>query len=127
MKNLQTYFFLLEAEQMPEDADDDWFLPQPEPNIRTTETLQIFETHVKGLIDDLQHLTTEEDFQTAFYNRAKLAFGEDKASIRTFFQLLYLLIFQRPQGPRWGQFVTLIGKDEFCARLSQRINSPLSW
>lgn len=122
---LRAYFYLLEAEQMPEDAPDEWFLPQPSSETRTPEQIDSFVLQTQGLMKDLQHLNTEEEYQIAFYNRAKMAFGEDRASIKIFFQMLYLLLFQRNHGPRWGQFVQMIGRERFIQTLQERLSNPL--
>lgn len=125
INQFQAYFYLLEAEQMPVDAPDEWFEPRHENVSRSQEQVATFITHAYKLIDDLALLETEEEYQVAFYDRAKKAFGEDKASIKTFFEMLYLLIFHRAHGPRWGQFVALIGRDDFRTRLQQRLENPL--
>lgn len=123
---LRAYFYLLEGEPMPENAPDEWFLPRETSEARTPEQIEAFATQAQGLIEDLRILTTEDDYQTAFYNRAKMAFGEDRASIKIFFQMLYLLLFQRNHGPRWGQFVQMIGRDRFIENLQERLSNPLN-
>jgi len=65
-----------------------------------------------------------EAIQALFYTHAKQAFGEEKESIRRFFALLYLLLFGRDHGPRWGQFVAIAGVPFFCERVSAMLADP---
>ena len=123
MSALQAFFYLRDAEQMPENAPDSWFL-QPDPVQGLTERVDTFETHARLLIEDLSDLEGEEAFQFAFYERAKAAFGTDGASIREFFRMLYLVVLDQPSGPRWGQFVALTGREEFIERLRSRLDNP---
>lgn len=122
---LRTYFYLLEGEQQPPNAPNDWFLGV-DNSFRTLEEIETFENHATLLLSDIAQLETEEEFQAAFYSRAKLAFGDDNSSIRKFFVLLYLLMFGRDSGPRWGQFVKLTGREEFISKLKIRLESPMS-
>ncbi len=125
LNEMRAYFFLLEGEQMPEDAPDEWFL-QPDPAPRTEEQVQIFVDTSRHLADALADVELDElAIQTIFYDHAKLAFGEEKSSIREYFKMLYLLIFHRDSGPRWGQFVMMLGRDEFIERLERRLDAPM--
>lgn len=122
---LRAYFYLLEGETPPDNAPDTWFLPRVDPAIRSMTDIQTFEAETRQLVRDLDTVETEQDIQAAFYTRAKAAFGTEKAAIRDYFRLLYLLIFRRPHGARWGQFVILTGKTTFQDLLLERLENPL--
>lgn len=124
MSALEAFFYLQDAEVMPKNAPDEWFL-QPDPVQGLRERVSTFETQARGLMEDISSLEGEEAFQFAFYERAKAAFGTDGASIREFFRMLYLVVLGQPNGPRWGQFVALTGRDEFVALLRTRLDNPL--
>jgi lysyl-tRNA synthetase class I len=126
IQNLRAFYYLLEAEQMPENAPDEWFLPKEE-SVRSEEQVQSFVTQTLNLLENLTTLETEEDIQSLFYSTAKAAFGEEKSSIRDYFKMLYLLILQKENGPRWGQFVLMFGRDEFIERLTSRLYAPMSF
>lgn len=124
MNALTAFFYLHDAEQPPENAPDEWFLAAPAlPG--SLSRVDVFARHARALADDLGSLEGEAEFQSAFYERAKAAFGTDGASIREFFRMLYLLIFRQQSGPRWGQFVAITGRDDFIALLRSRLESPL--
>ena len=125
-RELRTFLYLIEGEQQPFEAPDEWFLGV-DNSFRSEEELETFQEHAWLLIDDLNGLEDEDEIQAAFYSRAKLAFGEDKSSIRRFFALLYLLIFHTDSGPRWGQFVVLSGREFFIQRLTDRLSNPLAY
>ena len=65
----------------------------------------------------------EEDCMTLFYDSAKATFDQDKSQIRTWFGWLYLVVFQRHEGPRWGEFVQAYGVDEFVALVRNRFDN----
>lgn len=85
---------------------------------------------LRGLGDLLTNLVslpdpTKEDIQFEFYEAAKRTFGDNKGSIREFFQLIYQLILMSPSGPRLGEFVEILGVDRFIAVLEARFIKPL--
>ena len=123
---LRAYFYTLEGEMPPPDAPDEWFLPRADPTIRTEAAVAAFHRETRRLLTELGSSLTEDEIQALFYERAKAAFGTDKAAIRDYFRMLYLLIFQRPSGPRWGQFVILIGRQAFIDRLKNRLADPVA-
>ena len=122
--SIHAFFYLHDAEPMPENAPDEWFL-RPDPTSGLPERVDAFVRQVDVLLNELSTLNTEEEFQFAFYENAKLAFGEDRGAIREFFRMLYLVIFQRDNGPRWGQFVVAVGRDEFIAMLRRNMANPI--
>lgn len=126
MSTLHAFFYLHDAERMPPDAPDSWFL-EPEDTAALVARVDRFEEHARALITDLSTLEGEEAFQFAFYERAKAAFGTEGAQIREFFRMLYLVVLGQPSGPRWGQFVTLTGRETFIEMLRCRLDAPLAF
>lgn len=124
MSALHAFFYLRDAEQMPADAPDEWFL-MTQDDAGLTDRVNTFETHARALITDISALDGEEAFQYAFYERAKAAFGTDGKAIREFFRMLYLVVFGQESGPRWGQFVALFGREAFLVRLQRNLDNPL--
>jgi lysyl-tRNA synthetase class I len=59
-------------------------------------------------------------YMTLFYDAAKDVFDHDKTQLRTYFAWLYFVIFQRKEGPRWGEFVQVYGAANFTAFVRQR-------
>lgn len=118
------YLYLHLAEQMPSDADDDWFL-SPEPNPVRMVDVQSFLAATTSLRNQLLNLEVddEDSYQTLFYDAAKATFGGDKGMIRTYFMWLYLILFQSENGPRWGVFVRCVGRDRFVQMMDERFNS----
>lgn len=133
VRELQTHLYLLEAQKPPVDAPDEWYDPSSPSYVRDTprdaETLLAFLRASDGLYEDVGNLSTSatpEEIQALFYHYAKITFGEEKNDIREFFKLLYLVIFQRDSGPRWGEFINIIGKDKFLEIYRERFSNVLS-
>jgi len=124
MNSLNAFFYLHEAELPPPDAPDAWFMGKDDIS-GLTERVALFREHALLLADELTSVSTEEEFQFLFYERAKSAFGTDGGSIREFFRMLYLVVLGQPSGPRWGQFVVMMGRDAFISLLRRNLSSPL--
>jgi len=111
---------------MPEDAPDEWFAPKHDPKVdEIGENASAFLESARKIRDRISKLppeTDEKDIQTVFYDEAKAAMGTDKASIRKFFSYLYALMFKKESGPRWGQFVAIVGTEEFVKMMEERID-----
>jgi lysyl-tRNA synthetase class I len=77
-------------------------------------------------LEDLE-LDPNEDaasqYMRLFYEAAKRTFNYDKSQIRTYFRWLYLVVFQKPDGPRWGEFVEIYGVDEFINKVEDRFSN----
>lgn len=137
---LAAYLYHHQAEPMPEpiyDADgnidiaaDDAALEawsQGSDNLEyNLDRLGRFIQRTEQLLDELVdlELTDEEpvskQYMTLFYDAAKDVFDHDKTQLRTYFAWLYLVLFQRPEGPRWGEFVEVYGADEFVNMARER-------
>ena len=93
--------------------------------------LSLFIVRTEGLLINLQQLELDPaqpvspQYMAVFYDAAKSVFDNDAAQLRTYFSWLYLVLFQRDEGPRWGDFVEILGVDEFVsltrARFAQLI------
>lgn len=75
------------------------------------------------LIVDLRNENDHSQYMTHFYNAAKRTFDGDKTRIRTWFTWLYLIVLQRPEGPRWGDFVQICGVENFIDILYDRFDN----
>jgi len=141
VNHFAAYFYLhmepLSPPPPPEDvpaeewkAYDDVFMAfqNTSQNIDVDARLKHVRTFLEGLaflVQDLGVLCgtdhwTEENIQGLFYASAKSTFGDEKSSIREFFKLLYLVVFQTESGPRWGQFLMIVGYDRFVEIIKER-------
>lgn len=90
--------------------------------------VQRFITETEALLENLVTLEIDPaepvgpQYMTLFYNAAKETFDHDKSLIRTYFAWLYLVVFQRNEGPRWGDFVEIYGVENFIAHVEQRFS-----
>lgn len=64
-------------------------------------------------------------YMSLFYEAAKAVFDQDKSQLRTYFLWLYLVVFQRSEGSRWGEFVEVYGVGEFTQMVRDRFASLL--
>jgi lysyl-tRNA synthetase class I len=85
----------------------------------------VFVASTHNLIEGLrlEYYTAEPDYMKVFYDVAKETFGEDKRSIFLYFKMLYLVVFEKPTGPRWGDFVKIYGLHNFIEKLTDRLNN----
>lgn len=128
---LAAYLYLRMGEQMPEDAPNEWFL-QPDPmaellNLRSGRLYQ-FIYHTENLLIQLEQLELDPDeppatqYMSLVYEAAKATFDQDKTQLRTYFAWLYMVVFQRDEGPRWGDFIDVLGVEEFVALVRRRFS-----
>ena len=88
--------------------------------------LSRFIVRTDTLLQELETLELDPDepvapqYMTLFYDAAKDVFDHDKTQLRTYFAWLYFVIFQRKEGPRWGEFVQVYGAANFTAFVRQR-------
>jgi lysyl-tRNA synthetase class I len=59
-------------------------------------------------------------YMSIVYEAGKETFDHDKTQLRTYFAWLYLVVFQRPDGPRWGDFIDIYGVDNFVKLVRER-------
>lgn len=126
---LAAYLYLHMGEQMPEDAPDEWFLqadPVAELLDMRSPRLQMFLDNTEALLEGLLALEldpnepTAPQYMTLVYDAAKETFDQDKTQLRTYFAWLYLVLFQRDEGPRWGDFIDVYGVETFVELVRRR-------
>ena len=66
---------------------------------------------------------SDEAIMIPFYDAAKMAYGEEKTSIRKFFRYMYILLFHAESGPRWSQFIRATGTDYFLKLVRDKVES----
>jgi hypothetical protein len=139
---LSAYLYLRTGDPIPEPVLDD----TGEPNIEAdnaamlawsectnvvavdTSRLALFIARTDTLLSDLQTLELEDgpaapQYMTLFYNAAKDTFDHDKTLLRTYFAWLYMVLFGRPEGPRWGEFVEVYGVESFVTLVQTRFSN----
>lgn len=140
-ETLAAYLYLHLSEPMPEpiyrldgeidvESDnqllEDWSFASSELSL-DMDRLERFITQTERLLSGLVMLQVEDDpsseYMTLFYDAAKEVFDHDKTKIRTYFLWLYLVLFQRPDGPRWGEFVQIYGVEDFVTFACQRFEN----
>ena len=62
-----------------------------------------------------------EAITSVVYEVGKNFYGEEKNSLREFFQMVYEVVMGQSNGPRLPMFVMLLGVDKFLAILKDRI------
>jgi len=84
------------------------------------------------MLIDLEQLELDPDqptgpqYMTLVYNAAKAVFDNDKSQLRTYFRWLYLVVLGAEDGPRWGEFITVYGVDNFVALVERRFRNLLN-
>jgi len=122
---LAAYLYLHLGEQMPEDAPDEWFL-EPDPFAVDMDRLERFILRIDQMLNELQELELDPEqdaapqYMTLVYDAGKDVFDQDKSQLRTFFRWFYLVVYQREEGPRWGDFIEIYGVDNFDAHVRER-------
>jgi len=72
---------------------------------------------VKSLIEALKSAETEEAYQSAVFDVART----HNVKPRNLFQILYTILLGRSQGPRFGPYVSAIGKDSVILELGKAL------
>lgn len=114
-----------------------WFEHIDDPNISITpEQIQNQYEEARTLLvaaPDLanrlrnSNSTTEEEIMSIFYDVGKEYFGSEKKELFRFFTLLYITLWGHKNGPRFGVFAKLFGKDEFADMIDEKINEAVNW
>ena len=63
--------------------------------------------------------------QSIFYDVAKYFYGESRDEIREFFTHVYIFVMHSRNGPRLGEFVSIMGINEFIYFANERVNNPI--
>jgi lysyl-tRNA synthetase class 1 len=74
---------------------------------------------LQEIINDLKIASSEEEYQSTVFNVSKAL--DIKA--RNLFSLLYSILLGRPQGPRFGPYVSLVGKENVIKELEAAIQN----
>ena len=80
-------------------------------------------TELRLLLTNMDESVT--DVQTIFYDVGKKHYGTDKAILREWFRHMYLIMFQKNDGARWGKFVDIVGMDTFLEMLEKYSDDPM--
>jgi len=72
---------------------------------------------IKDLIEALKSAETEEAYQSAVFDVART----HNVKPRNLFQILYTILLGRSQGPRFGPYVSAIGKDSVILELGKAL------
>jgi len=125
------FLYLYQAESFSDDTPDEWFEPICDPTyaliVSNEVYLDRFIERTQTLMLELTNLELNDDessaqqYMTLFYNAAKDVFDGDKSRIRQYFEWLYFLVFERFEGPRWGDFVDIYGVEAFVNRVYERM------
>lgn len=120
------------AEQMPEDAEDEWFL-QSESTYDLLSTqfsrLERFIQRTEELVLELETLVLDPNepaspqYMTLFYDAAKDTFDHDKTQLRTYFMWLYYVLYNQSSGSRWGEMVDIMGVAPFNDMVRDRFQN----
>ena len=141
---LQTALYLRSADVMPEpvmvevdgelvidvEADnaalEEWSSLSESSESPCSARLERFLVETEALISRLEELELDSEeaasaqYMTEFYDAAKLTFDQDRTQVRTYFRWLYIVLFYREDGPRWGEFVEALGVDSFVELVRRR-------
>jgi lysyl-tRNA synthetase class I len=145
VNTLAAFLYLRQEEPMPEPilledgevdiaADDiqlqEWST-RPVTQEYDMDRLERFIARTEQLLSELETVELDPNelsppqYMTLFYDAAKDVFDHDKQLIRTYFSWLYLVLFQRNEGPRWGEFVAVYGVEEFNEMTRERFSNLL--
>lgn len=124
-RSVAAEFYTRWAEPQPENAPDEWFLAGPTDAVVSVDSVSAALTGLGEVIDGLTPHMDEEAIQSLFYEAAKDNAGDERGAMRDFFRYLYQFVLQSPSGPRWGQFVTIIGVDGFIDLVQRRAGEHL--
>ena len=90
-----------------EDIEEDEFEP-----------LQISDEQkeaIKTIINELENSSNEDEYQASIFNASK----KHGLKPRDIFPVVYQILLERPQGPRFGPYVGLVGKESVIKELKK--------
>lgn len=144
VQTLAAFLYLRMGEQMPEpildaegnldvEADDLAIEAWSFANDNACELLETQRDRLERfiictgeLLDELVALELDStepaapQYMTLFYNAAKDTFDHDKQQLRTYFMWLYYVLYERPDGSRWGDMVEIYGVENFVQMVRER-------
>ncbi len=140
-RTLAAYLYLHQGQAMPapvlndegeldiaaDDAAITAWSQSRDPFVADLPRLESFLVNTEVLLQHLQMVELDPSqpaspqYMSLFYDAAKETFDHDATRLRTYFSWLYLVLFQRDEGPRWGDFVEIYGVDEFVSLTRARL------
>jgi lysyl-tRNA synthetase class 1 len=73
---------------------------------------------VKAVAAELEKASNEEEYQAAVFTVSK----STGVKARKLFPVLYRILLGKPQGPRFGPYVELVGKESVTKELRDALN-----
>lgn len=139
---LRAYMYMRSRDQMPDpildnnndidvEADNQQILAWSQASVLEPVSLEEatrFCNSLHGLLQTLEALEIDPNesasaqYMVPFYDAAKAAFDNDRSMIRVYFRMLYVIVLHTENGPRWGEFVDIYGRDQFIQLVYQRVN-----
>lgn len=132
VQSLAAFLYMRMAEQMPEDAEDEWFLQSESAGeLLSTQLprLELFIQRTEELLLELETLVLDPNepaspqYMTLFYDAAKDTFDHDKTLLRTYFMWLYYVLYNQSSGSRWGEMVDIMGVGPFNEMVRDRFQN----
>jgi len=126
-RQLGAFLFLKDFEDNSFDANfGENFTPGEvesylEQGVRLSESISELQTLLSVVDEDAEPV----DVQTVFYDVGKKYYGTEKEVLREWFRHMYLVMFQKNDGARWGKFVDIVGMDTFLEMLEKYSNDPM--
>jgi len=139
VRYLSAYLYLMLGERMPATILDENGEIDIEADNAVLEEWSNMPFNSAILYDDVSNFIRETDalmnellrlygqgsaeYIRACYDAAKRTFGDQRSSIRQYFQWLYTIMFGYPNGPRWGDFIEIYGVGDFIDLYYERLES----
>lgn len=128
VRTVAAYLSLHLYEPMPENLSNEEFIEwamRPEPNEISLVDVRAFLDSTSILLSEIRNgiFNSPSEIMYHFYEAAKRTFDDDTSKIRTYFKWLYLIVFQKEDGPRWGEFVWIYGQQKFVDLMNERFNN----
>ena len=73
---------------------------------------------IQSIVDELKTANTEDEYQATIFNSAKA----HSLKPRDIFPVVYQILLGQPQGPRFGPYVGLVGKESVIKGLEEALN-----
>lgn len=91
-----------------------WVNDFEDKTYRTIDLTQMQRRAIHEIITELESANNETEFQAVIFNVSKAL----DVKPRELFPVIYRILIGRPQGPRFGPYVSLVGKDTVIKELS---------
>lgn len=74
---------------------------------------------IRGIIAELETATSEDEYQASIFNVSK----QMNIKARTLFPIIYQILIGKTRGPRFGPYVSLVGKESVIKELNESLES----